>query len=113
METVGEGDETWRAVSMVFTEDSIYYGTDAEYRANQIYRIDRKTGERESLGEINGTVFYSKRIGENLYFTTTAENAPAQTENVASIWCLRSTGEREELSLESAMARLTRRPAIR
>ena len=98
METVGEGDETWRAVSMVFTEDSIYYGTDAEYRTNQIYRIDRKTGERESLGEINGTVFYSKRIGEDLYFTTTAENAPAQTENVASIWCLRSTGELIELA---------------
>jgi hypothetical protein len=86
LEVVGEGDETWRAVSLVFTEDAIYYGTDAEYRSNEIFRIRRDNGVRERLGEVNGTVFYSKVLGNSLVFATTAENAPAQRENVAALW---------------------------
>ena len=86
VETIGEGDETWRAVSMLFDENAMYYGMDAEFRSNHIYRLDRATGERKSLGEVNGTVFYSKQLGDELFFGTTAENAPSQTENVAAIW---------------------------
>jgi len=85
-EIVGQGDETWRAVSVLFTPDSFFYGMDAEYRTNHIYKVDRKTLERRSLGEVSGTVFYSKQIGDDLFFTTTAENAPSQTENVAALW---------------------------
>ncbi len=86
VKTVGQGDETWRAVSLLFTENALFYGMDAELRANHIYKFDRETRERESLGEVGGTVFYSKTLGEELFFTTTAENAPSQTENVAAIW---------------------------
>jgi hypothetical protein len=86
MEIVGQGDETWRAVSVLFDKDSFFYGMDAEYRANHIYKISRKNWERKSLGEVSGTVFYSKQIGRDLFFTTTAENAPSQTENVATLW---------------------------
>ncbi|MEO8042064.1 MAG: hypothetical protein ABI646_05600 [Acidobacteriota bacterium] len=86
VDAIGEGDETWRAVSILFGERAMFYGMDAEFRSNQIYRLDRETGERKSLGEVNGTVFYSKQLGEDLFFATTAENAPSQTENVAAIW---------------------------
>jgi len=86
IETVGEGDETWRAVSILFDEKSFFYGMDAEYRTNHIYKVDRETLKRKSLGEVSGTVFYSKKIGTDLFFTTTAENAPSQTENVAALW---------------------------
>ena len=85
-ETVGDGDETWRAVSILFDEKSYFYGMDAEFRTNHIYKVDRQSLERTSLGEVNGTVFYSKQLGGNLFFTTTAENAPSQTENVAALW---------------------------
>lgn len=97
LDIVGEGDETWRAVSLAFTPDAVYYGTDAEFRANQIYRLSRLTGERESLGEVNGTVFYAKRVGEHIFFTTTAENAPAQKENVAALWCIEPNGRLVEI----------------
>lgn len=86
VETVGQGDETWRAVSILFTEQALFYGMDAEYRANHIYKVERDTLTRKSLGEVGGTVFYSKRIGEDLFFTTTAESAPSQTENAAALW---------------------------
>ncbi len=94
---VGEGDETWRAVSILFSEDSLVYGMDAEYRSNHIYKLNRETSERQSLGEVNGTVFYSKQLGGDLFFTTTAENAPNQKENVAALWNIGVTGKVEEI----------------
>lgn len=96
-EIVGEGDETWRAVSILFDKKSFYYGMDAEYRTNHIYKVDRETMQRTSLGEVNGTVFYSKQIGKNLFFTTTAENAPSQTENVAALWHVDENDRLEKL----------------
>ena len=83
---VGAGDETWRAVSVLFDETAFYYGTDAEHRTNHIFKVDRPTLERKSLGEVSGTVFHSIKMGADLFFTTTAENAPSQTENVAAVW---------------------------
>jgi hypothetical protein len=97
LEVVGHGDETWRAVSMLFDQTRIYYGTDAEFRSNHIYQVQRDLVERKILGEVNGTVFYSKRIGDDLFFTTTAENAPAQKENVAAIWHVDPQGNCTEL----------------
>ena len=85
-EIVGQGDETWRAVSLLFDAENFYYGTDAEFRANHIYQVNRQTLERKNLGEVSGTVFYSKSLAKNLFFATTAENAPSQTENVAALW---------------------------
>jgi hypothetical protein len=96
-ETVGRGDETWRAVSLLFDEDNFYYGTDAEFRTNHIYRVNRNTLERTQLGEVDGTIFYSKRVGTDLFFATTAENAPSQKENVASIWHLGTDGNIRKL----------------
>lgn len=97
IELLGRGDETWRAVSLVFTPEAILYGTDAAFRTNEIYRIDRKTKERISLGEVNSTVFYSRYVAESAFFATTAENAPAQKENAAAIWCTTTGGKLTEV----------------
>ncbi len=97
-EVVGEGDETWRAVSILFDANAMYYGMDAEFRSNQIFRLDRTTLDRKALGEVSGTVFYSKQLGESLFFATTAENAPSQTENVAAVWHVTPEGESHEIA---------------
>ncbi|MCY7347868.1 MAG: hypothetical protein LH614_16850 [Pyrinomonadaceae bacterium] len=96
-EIVGEGDETWRAVSVLFSENAFYYGMDAEYRTNHIYKVERATMNRKSLGEVSGTVFYSKRLGKDLFFATTAENAPSQIENVAALWHVDENDQLENL----------------
>jgi hypothetical protein len=98
IEVVGKGDETWRAVSILFDEDSFYFGMDAEFTTNFIYRMNRLTGERKQLGEVNGTVFYAKKLGDDLFFTTTAENAPSQTENTAAIWRVDKNGLCEKIT---------------
>ncbi|MEP6703697.1 MAG: hypothetical protein ABJB34_02720 [Acidobacteriota bacterium] len=96
--SVGQGDETWRAVSMLFGQDAMFYGMDAEFRSNHIFRLERVTNERMSLGEVSGTVFYSKQMGDDLFFATTAENAPSQTENVAAVWHVAPNGTRTEIA---------------
>ena len=86
LETVGEGDESWRTVSLLFKSDSIIYASDAEFHKNFIYRLDRVTGERTVLGEIDGPVYYSQAIGEDLFFAVTAELCPSQKAPNASLW---------------------------
>jgi len=98
VETIGEGDETWRAVSMLFTDSSMMYGTDAEYRSNKIFEIDRLTNNRQPIGNVTGTVFYSKQVGTDLFFATTAENAPSQDENVAAIYHIDDTRQCREIA---------------
>ena len=93
LETVGEGDETWRAVSLLFTVDAVYFASDAEFRDNHLYRLDRRSGERTTLATLDGPVYYSHAIGEDLFFATTAELCPSQSEPVASLWHVGSTGE--------------------
>lgn len=98
IDVVGSGDETWRAVSILFDESNFFYGTDAEFRDNQIIRVERSTLERTTIGEVSGTVFYAKKIGEDLFFTTTAENAPSQKENVAALWHVSPDGKCAKLA---------------
>lgn len=98
LEIIGSGDETWRAVSTLFTPDALWYGTDAEYRANTIYRLDRASNDRVEIGQVSGTVFYSKAFEKGKMFTTTAENAPSQTENAASLWCVNEDGSLSTLA---------------
>ena len=98
LDIIGEGDESWRAVSVLFTEDTVFYGTDAEFRSNTIYELDRHTLEKKNLGEVSGTVFYSQQSGSDLFFATTAENAPSQDENVAAIWNISPSGDLSEVA---------------
>src|SRR5579863_6057188 len=82
--TVGAGDQSWRAVSIQFRRDAIYYGTDAHRSPNGIYRIDRRTGERTQVAALDGPVYYSHPVGEDLFFGVTAE----QPGTSARLWHL-------------------------
>ncbi len=86
MEIIGSGDETWRAVSVQFRKDAVYYATDAEFGANYIYRIDRKTCRRDMLTRVDGPVYYSRSVGDDLLFCVTAELCPSQKGTEATLW---------------------------
>jgi hypothetical protein len=97
LEVVGAGDESWRTVSLLFTEDAIFYASDAEFNENHIYRLDRKTGERAVLGEIDGPVYYSHAIGRDLFFAVTAELCPSQKQPAATLWHVTRDGGIERI----------------
>jgi|GEM_PF-676165 len=86
LEIIGTGNESWRTMSLQFTKDAIYYASDAEFNDNFIYRLDRQTGERKTICQIDGPVYYSCSIGEDLFFAVTAEIAPSQKKQRAVIW---------------------------
>ena len=79
---VGAGDQSWRAVSIQFRHDAVYYATDAHRSPNSIYRIDRATGERTQIAVLDGPVYYSHRVGDDLFFGVTAE----QPGSFARLW---------------------------
>jgi len=101
LDVVGEGDETWRCVSALFTEDGIYYGSDGEFERNQLYRIERSSGRRDVLGPLDGPVYYSAALGQDLFFAVTAELCPSQEGRSATLWHVsRTQGPSRVVSFE-------------
>jgi len=100
IETVGSGDETWRAVSFLFTEDAVVYAMDAEFQTNKVFRLNRATGTRTELGAVNGPVYYSHHCGNDLFFAVTAELSPSQVDRKATLWHLDGDSLKPILSFE-------------
>ena len=82
---LGHGDETWRAVSLVFTKEKIYYAMDAEFIKNQLFSINKKNFERKSLGDLSGPVYYSTIFRKNPLFIITSEMCPSQTDDYCKV----------------------------
>ena len=77
------GDQKYRAVSLIFTPDYIYWGSDIPTRQNYIYRLNRKTGEVEALAEVGGTAMYSAVLQNGILLFAT--NAEGQSEGKSSL----------------------------
>ena len=92
LETVGSGDESWRAVSVQFTRDAIWYAMDAEFARNKLFRLDRATGRRDEIGALDGPVYYSAQWRGALFFAVTAELCPSQEGRSATLWTVRGGG---------------------
>ena len=88
VDTIGQGDETWRCIALRFTTDAVYYGTDAEYAQNHLYRLDRRTGARQALCPLDGPVYYAGAVGSHLFWGVAAEMCPSQRERSGSLWHL-------------------------
>lgn len=78
---IGSGDQMFRAVSLLFTEDYIYWGTDAPTRQNYICRYSRKSGRIERLGAVDGTVHYSTILGNGIKLFATAAEGNSEGKN--------------------------------
>lgn len=78
---IGSGDQMFRAVSLLFTADHIYWGTDAPTRQNYIYRYSRKNGKMERLAAVDGTVHYSTILGNGIKLFGTAAEGNSEGKN--------------------------------
>jgi hypothetical protein len=89
--SIGSGNQMFRAVSLLFTKDHVYWGSDAPTRQNFIYRCVRKNGSIERLVAVNGPVHYSALLesGAMLFATTAEGNSEGKSaawDNKAHIW---------------------------
>lgn len=86
LERVLGGSQQLRAVQLVFTDSSIYFGSDTPREANFLYRLDKYSGDLEQLVGVNGSVFFGGNTGGRLYFTTAVEPSDVNREKTAALW---------------------------
>ncbi|MGE0821946.1 MAG: hypothetical protein AB7G75_05065 [Candidatus Binatia bacterium] len=92
-ETIASGTQMNRAVSLLFTPDFVYWGTDGDgtgVMANYVYRWSRSTKQIEQVAEVGGPVYYST-IGPKgqLVVATVVEGGAAERDRVARVWISR------------------------
>ena len=85
MDSVG-GSQTFRAVTLLFTKDYVYYGTDTPFEKNYIYRINRQNMQTERLTEVGGPVFYGTKVEDKLIFSTAWEPAKYSQSDRFELW---------------------------
>jgi hypothetical protein len=84
--SIGRGDQSWRAVTLLFTEEYIYWGTDSPEEQNYIFRYHRKKDKRERLQKVNGPIYYGTKTKESVIFTTAVEKNDNECEKKVHFW---------------------------
>ena len=80
---IGSGNQMFRTVGLLFTEDYIYWGSDTPTRQNHIYRYSRESGQIERLAAVDGTVLYSTTLGNGIKLFATAVEGNSEGKNPA------------------------------
>lgn len=68
---IGSGSQQWRTTSLMFTKDYVYWGTDAPDVQNYIYRWKRPRGPVQRLTAVDGPVYYSTVLDNQILLATT------------------------------------------
>ena len=85
IETVGENDQKWRCVEMLFDKDYIYWGSEDPNGTNWLLSFDRKNHMLKKLMEVYTPVYNLKKL-TNGYILITA-NERGEWDKRAHIWC--------------------------
>ena len=73
---IGSGSQIWRTMSLIFTEDAIYWGMDSPdppYNVPYIIRYDRREKSINKILRLPGPAYYSVKIGKYIIITTGKE----------------------------------------
>jgi len=96
---IGSGSEIWRTMTLIFTQDYIYWGTDGERGQNYICRWKRPEGPVEKIKSVDGPIYYSTILREGIILVGTGvENAPSEWDNFARLWASADGANWVELS---------------
>jgi len=72
---LGSGDQLWKAVSMQFTPESVYWGSDIPGKLNYLFRWNWNTMEKHALLTVKNPFYYSVQDGNgNIFFSTAVED---------------------------------------
>ncbi len=88
---IAAGHQNSRAVSLLFTEKYVYWGSDGgrgtSVKANHIYRWCRRTEKIEQVAEVGGPVYYSTMDqAGRLFVSTVVEGAASERDRYAHLW---------------------------
>ncbi len=102
-ETIGQGSQQWRAVSVMFRPDAVYWGTDAGRDAsnerNWIRRWDRAARRLEAIQEVQGPVHGSTQLADGtMVVSTGVEGGVNERDDHAHLWASRDGRQWQELA---------------
>ncbi len=100
-EVIGQGSQLWRAIGISFTEDAIYWGTDAGSVSdrNYIIRMERATRQIEKVQEIQGPCHGNAVLADDtVYVSTGVEGGENEKDKFAHIWKCDKNGAIEEIA---------------
>lgn len=113
---VGSGSQKWRAVSLLFTKDAVFWGTDSARYQNWIFRLERENGHVSPVCKVDGPIFYSTKLADGtLIMGRTVEGYEGEWDDMVSIWLsqdgkkwIRKTLGKRKSADEFAFLRLAR-----
>ena len=94
---IGSGGQTWRATSLLFTNNSVFWGTDNPEGDNYLCRWDRAEEELHRVGSVVGPVYYSTKVGRHLIFSTAVERGEGEQDGYARLYALPPDGNLQEV----------------
>ena len=101
---VGRGSQLWRAVGVIFTEDALYWGTDAGSvsHPNYIMKMDRQRRHIEKVQEIQGPCHGNTVLADGtVYVSTGIEGGENEKDCYAHVWkCERTCTPKEIMKLK-------------
>lgn len=70
--TIGKGSQQWRACQLVFTESSVYWGTDTGHtELAGIYKWDKIKNKTEMVVSVPGAIFFGTRLANGTIIMST------------------------------------------
>jgi hypothetical protein len=88
MTRIASGGQMARAVSLLFTREYVYWGSDrTDGDANYVYRWSRSTKHIEQIARVGGPVYYST-VGQDgrLFMATVVEGCASEYDSFARVW---------------------------
>ncbi len=86
MSWVGGGSQDWRAVSLAFTNNSVYWGTDNHTGGNHIWKLGRDQTQPVLLNDVVGPVYYHSILDNGILFATTVEKGEGDQDRYGRLY---------------------------
>jgi hypothetical protein len=99
-EKIVSGSQQARVIDLLFSRDSVYFGTDAPEEQNWIVRLDRRSMKLEKIAPVDGTVFHAKAIEDRYFFSTACEPSDFNQSRRSDLICLQNGEAKTLISLE-------------
>jgi len=85
LEWVARGCQEVRVVGAILEQDCLIYATDTEIEQNRIVRLDKATGKRSVLRQVEGSSLFACSFGTFRVISTCVEPGPI-TPDSATLW---------------------------
>ncbi len=86
IEKIAGNSQQLRTITLIFTEENVFFGSDTPEEKNHIYKLNRRDNSIKKLAGVKGSVFHGCKINNWLFFSTAVEPSRVNTHNYAEIW---------------------------